>query len=139
MRAKHRHGVHGGEVNAFHIDGVAAVKVGFADLECRLVAVRPTGVVDHHVQPAVLGHGVRDQRFDLIALRHIGCKKRSLSAGAHDAAYHPLALARVNVVDHHVGAFLRQAQRDAFADAAAGACDDDGFVEQPHGSILRLK
>jgi hypothetical protein len=87
----------------------------------------------------VLRHGVRHQCFDLGALCDIGCKKRSLSAGAYDAARHPLALARVNVVDHDPGALLRQAERYAFTDTAAGACDDDGFVEQPHGSILGLK
>ena len=75
LRAKHRHGVQGREVNAFDIDGVAAVKVGFADLERGLVAVRPAGIVDHHIQPAVLPHGVCHQCFHLLALCHIGRKK----------------------------------------------------------------
>ena len=82
---------------------------------------------------------MRHQRFYLLALRHISYKKRSLPAGARDAFYHPLALAGVNVVDHHPGAFLRQPQGNAFADAAAGPCDDDGFVEQPHGCVLGSK
>ena len=56
-----------------------------------------------------------------------------------DRLDHLLAQRGVDVVDDHLRAFGGQPLGDAFADAAAGAGHDDGFVLDAHGESLLVR
>jgi hypothetical protein len=82
--AKHRGRVDGREVNALHVDRIAAVEFVFAHVESRAVAVCPAGVVDHHIEAAKLLHGHLHQGLNLIGLRDVGRHKDGLATCGHD-------------------------------------------------------
>ena len=78
-----------------------------------------------------------DQRLDLGRLGDVGGEEGGPAAGAQDGFDHLFAERGVDVVDDDLRAFGRQPLGDAFADAAAGAGHDDGFVLDAHSVSLR--
>jgi hypothetical protein len=110
LALKRRHGVNGGQVDALHVDGVAAVELVLADFERRAVAVRPAGVVDHRVELAVALHSGVHQRLDLGGFRHVGLEEGRVATGAQDFLDHLVAQRFVDVIDDDARAFGRQPQ-----------------------------
>ena len=123
----------GRQVNAFHVDRVAFVKISLSHVERALVAVRPACVVDHHVQPAVVLQGSGYQRFHICRLGNVGCKKRRGTTSLHNGGHHLIAQRSINVVNNYFGALRSQPLGNALANAAASAGDDDGFVVYAQG------
>src|SRR6218665_925002 len=134
--AHRRHGVDGAQVDAFHVDGVDLVELVFADFEQGAVGVCRAGVVDHHVEPPVAAQGFVDQGLDLGGAGHVGLEEAGCAACGGDVGHHALAAGGIDVVDYDFAAFSVQEFGDAFADAAAGAGDDDGLVLHAHGGLL---
>src|SRR5688572_8141598 len=116
------------EVDALHVHRVDAVELGLGDLEVRLVAVGPAGVVDDDVE---LGARAGDQLCPVAALGDIGMRKFSAHLPG-DA----LAGLHIDVGDDDLGAFLGEALRDARAEPRAGPGDDGGLALEPHLSSL---
>jgi hypothetical protein len=92
--------------------------------------VRPAGIVDDDVEPAEL----RRRR-----LHEAGPVR-----GAGDVGLHELALDRrgdalatfwIDVGEHHLRAFLREALRDSLAEARASAGNDRDLVAQAHRGL----
>jgi hypothetical protein len=97
-------------------------------LQDRAGAAEP-GVVDHHVDPAVVLHGPVDQRLDLRFVGHVaghggdgGVAVRLGQLGA-GGGQPPLVL----VADHHPGALLQAAPGGGRADAGAGRGGDHDY------------
>jgi hypothetical protein len=132
LRAEHRRGVHGREVQAFHVDREAAVELVFAHFERRAVAVCPAGVVDHHVEPAECLQRLGHQRLHVGGTGHVCGAEDGVTTGAADRGGDPFAGRGLDVVDHHTGTFLGQPPCDTLADAATRAGDDDHFVLDAH-------
>jgi hypothetical protein len=97
-------------------------------LQDRAGAAEP-GVVDHHVDPAVMPDGAVDQRLDLRLVGHVAgpggdggvaVRLGQLVAGGGQP---PLVL----VADHHPGALLQAAAGGGGADAGAGGGGDDDY------------
>jgi len=83
-------------------------------------------------------HSGVHQRLDLSGFRHVGLEEGRVATGAQDFLDHLVAQRFVDVIDDDAGAFSRQAQGDALANAAAGARDDDGFVLDSNAGISCL-
>ncbi|MDT4861431.1 hypothetical protein FQZ97_960370 [compost metagenome] len=129
--------MHGGQVDALDVDRVAAVEIVLAHVQRGLVAVRPAGVVDHHVQFAVALERGLHQCFHVGRFRHVTGDEGCASARGHDGGGHAFAVGRVDVVHDDLGAFFGQALGNALAEAAACAGDDDGKIFDSHGGELR--
>src|SRR5690606_591133 len=96
-----RHGVDGAPVDALHVDGVDLVELGLAHFQHGAVAVRPAGVVDHHVQaPAEVLRGLHQTR-PVVAARDVGGDVARLPTGRHDVGGDFFAQGRLDVVDDH--------------------------------------
>ena len=126
----------GAEVDALDVDGVDLVELVFAHLQHGAVAVRPACVVHHHIELAKQALGLGHHGLDLGRLGHVRLEERCLAACGGDLCHHTLAARGVDVIDQHLGTFLRQTFGNAFANAVAGAGDDDGFVLHAHGCLL---
>ena len=88
-------------------------------------------VVDEDVDAAEFVHR---RRRELVAARFIR------DVGAHEMAFHlgrhRLAFVGIELRDHHLRAFLRQAMRVGAAETLARAGDDRDFVLEPHNAAV---
>ena len=81
-------------------------------------------------------HGEVHQRAHRLALGDVGAEEGRIAAALRDAGGHLLAARGVEGVDDDARAFLGQPPRDALADAAGRAGDNDGFACEPHEDTL---
>ena len=120
----------GGEEDAAQVDVehlVEVVRGGGEDRGARFDA----GVVDHHVQPAVFGHGGIHQALQVVELANIGLNAEAAAAIGADLPLQLFGGLGVGaVVDHHLGAEFGQILDDGFADTAIATGDDGDLALQ---------
>lgn len=100
-----------------------------------LVELQP-GIVDHDVEPAVQRHRPADQRGDLGVVGDVGPHDRG--AVQDKLPGERLEAIRAPCVQHQHRTMLRQAVRGGFAQAAAGARDDDLAWDVVHRTFPTL-
>jgi hypothetical protein len=98
---------------------------------------RDTGIVDEHVDLAVVCHDRIEQARDVSGLGHVGLDGDRSAARRLDRRDHRVgAILAVPVVDDDDRAFGTEGLGDAGADAARCAGYDGDFSVQTHGSVL---
>ena len=119
-----RHRVPRGEEQALHVDAIDPVELLLGHVEQRLVAVRRARVVDDDVEVAIGVERAAHEGFDVGVARDVTRTERRGTAGRGDSERHALRTRRVDVVDDDLRTLLREALRDAGAEAGPGAGHD---------------
>jgi hypothetical protein len=97
------------------------------------------GIVHQYVAAADLGLGGRDHGADLGGLGHVGRRIGGLGhthRGTHGAAGGGDVLGLAEAVQHHLRAFLSEAQRDGEPDAGGGAGHEGAAALQQLGHVV---
>ena len=124
-----------GVKDRLHVDVETKVVVGFGDLEERSVAVAVARIVDQDVEAAELVDRSVDHARHLVALRNVRFDRYGV---ATDLLQHGLGRGAVDIDDHDLSAFDREAPGYASSEAGATARDNRDFIGQPHRFRLCL-
>ena len=124
--------MNGGQINTFHVDRVAPVKIIFADFQGGAIAVRPSGVVDHHIQVAPQPHCFLHHRFDIVRACDVCSKKGGSATSRLNFLDHFVTRSGLNVVDQNLGAMRCEMLGNAFANTATGTRHDNHFLIDVH-------
>jgi hypothetical protein len=100
-------------------------------------AADDAGVVDEDVEPSELVQRPLDQAARHIFVREVADDRERAPAGVHDRPANRLGAARVAVTGH-VGAGLRERDRDGRAQARRGARHERDLAVQPEGVEYHL-
>ena len=118
LRHLARHGLAHQE-GALEVDAQHGVEIGFGHVQ-EIGRLEDAGVVDQHVDAAVRGQGARHQRVHVGLVAHVAVHVERAEFGGQRAAVRV-----VQIGDHDVGAFAREAPGAGLADALGAAGDDD--------------
>jgi len=95
--------------NRLDVDGEHAVELGFGDIEHRLVAMGPAGVVHHDVEPAVGRDHVLDPRGDIARGGDVALDRPRVRS---DRGCNLLRARTVEIQDRDLGAFTCEGPRN---------------------------
>src|SRR5262249_24696845 len=113
--------------HAVEVDADHGVLAGDRDV-LGLGAERSTGVVDHDVEPAPLGHRALDDAFDLVLLPNVDGNGKRAAAEVGDLLRDGLEMLELARAQRDVRTRARELDRNRLADAGAAARDDGGLA-----------